>query len=489
MSLGKINHINKGLKFNDVYIKPITTKVVKNNISFKRTFKIREHLEWIGEPFFIKNNKKDKFSDMSNSDGYANSYNALISICKEKNINDILIAGYSCTPERTREMITHGADIVKLGTKGCFAGNSKILMADGTIKNICKLEENDFIIDKDGNSVRVNSIEYKGNKDTYVLFNNHFNTETYVTPDHKYYVYDFMERCFKWIELENIINQYHYKLTIPSKINWSLETDYEIILGNNKIMKSGFILGYFTALYLVYNLSKNKILIPKNTFFYQKSMLVLNYIIKHIFLIETNTIYADNFIEIIFENNNILDCINNNIYLCNNHDFIKGMYDVLKDFDTDTLIQKKLTNIYTFCCINMAVDIDGNKLQTIGNHLILDNIDICTDKQKIDVWDISCDTNSFICDYTTVHNSDLFNVPELTMAVECSDVAHQNNKFTMMNVNRETGFKALVAGVDFLEFDNEYELNEFKSKLIDSMYNINSHNLTELYQNSVLMLK
>jgi hypothetical protein len=506
-SFQKLNYVNKSLSFKDVSIKPLTTKINKNNISLERTFQIRENMKWVGKPFLMKDYKLKEFIDMSSSDSYNISYNSTVSLTKEKLLNKILIAGPSYTPERCVELINSGADIVRVGPinekftfskekeTGCFHGSSQVLMSDGSLKNIDKLSKGDCIINKNGDVVNVINLTPSGYKDVLTLFNNHFDTETIVTPNHRYYVYDFIERNFKWLELKDIIGNFHYKLVMPKKINWSLEKDYDIKLDNGKIMKSKFVLGYYTGLYLLFNHDGNKLLIPKNTFFFDKSLLVLDYILKYIMCTEIETTTDEYYVEITLKDPNIMSFIDNNIYLCNNEEYIKGIYDVLKNACSEELQFKNIFDIYRFCCINLNVDIKGEKLQEIGNYLILDNIDISTEERKENVWDIECHTNSFICDFCTVHNSnskeidDDFEIPDLTTVIDCSDIVHSKDRHTLMTVNSNNAFKALVAGIDFLEFEDKNELDIFKNKIVNKMYKVNSLNLEELYNKTEFIIK
>jgi autonomous glycyl radical cofactor GrcA len=503
----KFNYVNKNLSFKNVSIKPRTITINKNNISLERKLQIRENMEWSGEPFLIKDYKAKEFVDMSCDNSYDDSYNSIISLSKEKSLNRIIIGGPVFTPERALQLINAGADIIRIGpvnTKfsfskeeesGCFHGSSQVLMADGSLKNIDKLKKNDCIINKDGNSVNVNSLTPRGYKDVLTLFNNHFETQTIVTPDHRYYIYDFVERNFKWLELKDIIGNFHYKLVIPKKINWALEQDYDIRLDNEKVVKSKFVLGYYTGMYLLFNHDNNKLLIPKNSYFYDKSLLVLEYILKYLFCTEFDKKIIEHYCEITLEDPNIMSFINNNIYLCNNEEYIKGIYDVLKNVCKEELEFKNIFDVYKFCCINLNKDINGEKLQEIGNYLILDNIDVSTTERKENVWDITCDTNSFICDFCTVHNSSKdeidedFDLPDLTSVIDCADMAHSKDKRTLMTVDSNTAFKALVAGIDFIEFQDKNELDIFKNKIIDKMYRVNSLNLDELYNKTEFIIK
>jgi hypothetical protein len=62
-----------------------------------------------------------------------------------------LIAGNVVTEEGALSLWRSGADIIKIGIgSGCFAAGTRILMANGTYKNIEDVKVGDRIINKDG---------------------------------------------------------------------------------------------------------------------------------------------------------------------------------------------------------------------------------------------------------------------------------------------------------------------------------------------------
>lgn len=555
-SFQKLNFVNKNLNFNNVSVKPRNININKRDISLHRNLNIRQHMIWDGEPFLIKNNKSNEFLDISSNDSYSTNYETIIQLAKERFNEKILIAGPICTEDRAIELIKSGVDIVRIDqinkkfsfnnedtnpvdfecpynpthyiqetvdhkspcdpsdkeelmkSKCCFHGSSKILMSDGSHKPIDKLQKGDAIINKDGDVVNVNSLKFNGYKDCYVLYNNHFDTETIVTPDHCYYVYDFIEKNFKWRELKDIINNYYYRLVMPKKINWGLENEYEIKLNNEKKYKSKYVLGYYTGLYLLFNYQKNRMIVPGNNYFYEQSLFVLEYILKYIFRVDVEINKYDNYCELILKDNCIYNFIDQNIYLCKDQEFIKGIHDIFKNTSKEHLHLRNLFDLYRYCCINLGIDVNGKKLETINNYILLENIDVSTETIKENVWNLNCNTDSFICNYTVVHNDNElektinnpknqdtiksfdedFIYPELSMVINCADIVHSQNRHTLMTVNSDNAFKALVAGIDFLEFNNKDELQKFKNKIIDKMYKVNAINLEELYKNTEFIL-
>lgn len=117
-----------------------------------------------------------------------------LEMCKyisEKHPNIFLIAGNVATGEAARDLWLAGADACKVGIgAGCFAGNTKILMSNGTYKNIKDVEIGDYVINKNGKSVKVINSFSTGVKKVVKIKNNSFYTESYATPDHKMWVGD-----------------------------------------------------------------------------------------------------------------------------------------------------------------------------------------------------------------------------------------------------------------------------------------------------------
>ena len=85
-----------------------------------------------------------------------------------------------------------GADMIRvnIGT-GCFAAGTRILMANGTYKDIEKINIEDEVIDGLGNPTKVIGVKRTGNKRV-IRYKNAIHYDwTYCTPDHNHRIYDF----------------------------------------------------------------------------------------------------------------------------------------------------------------------------------------------------------------------------------------------------------------------------------------------------------
>ena len=138
----------------------------------------------------IINEIEVKFICIDVANGYMDK---LIDICRKIRKlypNKILIAGNVVCSHRTKELIKKGfVDIVKVGIgSGCFEGNTKILMANGLYKPIKEIMKGEWIINKDGKPVEVLNLFYKGKKHLITIKTNNSLEQTFVTPDHQYWV-------------------------------------------------------------------------------------------------------------------------------------------------------------------------------------------------------------------------------------------------------------------------------------------------------------
>jgi IMP dehydrogenase/GMP reductase len=102
-----------------------------------------------------------------------------------------IIAGNVATGDGATRLWSAGADVVKVGVgPGCFAAGTRILMSNGFYKNIEDIRKGDYIINKNGKSVKVLDAFSTGIRKVSKLRNNCFYQETYVTPDHKFWIGD-----------------------------------------------------------------------------------------------------------------------------------------------------------------------------------------------------------------------------------------------------------------------------------------------------------
>jgi IMP dehydrogenase/GMP reductase len=101
------------------------------------------------------------------------------------------VVGNVCTASGYIDLVNWGADAVKVGVgPGCFSSETKVLMADGSYKNINKIKSGEYVINQHGNPVRVKGVQSKGYRKVVKLSHPSWYKETYVTPEHNFYILD-----------------------------------------------------------------------------------------------------------------------------------------------------------------------------------------------------------------------------------------------------------------------------------------------------------
>ena len=215
---------------------------------------------------------------------------------RERFPDKIIVAGNVAAPDVTEELLEDGGvDVVKLGIgSGCFAGDTRILMANGMYKNIEDIEVGEHVINKRGKSVQVINKFNKGIRKTVNIRANNWHDWTTVTKHHKYFVGDMSTSSsgcitssgkakildkktrlgkskFKWKKLSEI-NEKEMTLLMPNKVKWNLSKNFKIDLGDfvqkcivkkntvtstasnrktfNRYMESGYDLGYIFGTFL-----------------------------------------------------------------------------------------------------------------------------------------------------------------------------------------------------------------------------------------------
>jgi IMP dehydrogenase/GMP reductase len=102
-----------------------------------------------------------------------------------------LVAGNVATGEATKALIDAGVDGVKAGVgPGCFAAGTRVLMADASYKNIEDVRAGDRVINMNGEPVNVVKAWCTGTREVMALRHTAYFDETWVTPDHRYFVGD-----------------------------------------------------------------------------------------------------------------------------------------------------------------------------------------------------------------------------------------------------------------------------------------------------------
>ena len=465
----------------------------------------------------------------------ANGYmNKLIDFCKkirELYPNKIIIAGNVVCANRTKELIKYGkVEIVKIGIgSGCFSENTKILMSNGSYKKIVDVDENDFIINRDGKSVKVLSKIYKGKKNVIQVKNNNYLENTHVTPDHKYWIGNLddlsdstiKKGCisklldkndtrnrFIWKEINEINSKNQYNL-LPKSYDWDLPDELSIDLKeyceDNMTFDSNYIYidkyryNRFIALDYKFGLVIGNYLYNTN-----KIKNLRNYInnLKLCEILNSNEYLIFNF----------LNSLNEKFpekYYNKNKEFIRGIYLGLlnldeKDYENDKHYYKiinKLNNLFYFCVLSLGFNFKFTKKNkeilihkngSTKNYLInkIEKIDV--EENLIDTYDLEVDSecHSFIANHSIVHNSACLTrtqtgigVPQLSAIDECSRLSKNMNSYIIGDGGITCAgdiAKGLAAGSDFImiggllsghdENPGEIiELNEKKFKLFYGM--------------------
>ena len=203
----------------------------------------------------ILDNIKVKWVCIDVANGYMQQ---LVDFCKKVRENypeKIIVAGNVVSREMAEELIINGkVDVVKAGIGGgCFVSDTKILLANGIYKNISDIEVGDMVINKNGEPVEVINKFNKGIRNLYKIRTNNWHDETFVTPDHKYWIGDLSsssERSislsgkaklldklskttpksskYKWKSLDEITKK--DLLLLPNDIKWKLDHNFRIDL-------------------------------------------------------------------------------------------------------------------------------------------------------------------------------------------------------------------------------------------------------------------
>jgi len=169
-----------------------------------------------------------------------------------------IIAGNVCTPMAYHDLVTWGADAVKCGIgPGCFKGDTRVLMANGTYKNIKDIEVGDKVINMNGKPVKVLNKMNKGVRPVIKLNIGLHYDDIVVTKDHKFFVGDLSSCSSKTVSSAGIAkildkksktvpkkSKYKWKeidqctltnavLLLPKNINWDIPENFKIDLANN----------------------------------------------------------------------------------------------------------------------------------------------------------------------------------------------------------------------------------------------------------------
>jgi IMP dehydrogenase/GMP reductase len=123
---------------------------------------------------------------------HGHSANVIETVSEIKKCFEIdVIAGNVATADGARALVKAGADGVKAGIgPGCFAAETRVLMADATYKNIEDVRAGDRVINMHGRPVTVVKAWCTGTREVMAVRHTASFRETLVTPDHRYFAGD-----------------------------------------------------------------------------------------------------------------------------------------------------------------------------------------------------------------------------------------------------------------------------------------------------------
>ena len=204
-----------------------------------------------------------------------------------KNYPDVLlIAGNVATARGANILRNAGADVIKAGVgPGCFIAGTRVLMSNGTYKNIEDITAGDRVINKKGKPVTVTNAFCTGTRRVSKIRHTLSHKPMYATPDHKFWVGDLntisgstlkntgyakqldkksktvpRQSKYKWKEIKNCRQDC---LLLPNNIQFELESYFKIELykmdgGNGRdgkqkldvVMEPSYNLGYLFGTFL-----------------------------------------------------------------------------------------------------------------------------------------------------------------------------------------------------------------------------------------------
>ena len=413
----------------------------------------------------LNNNEFDvKFICIDVANGYIENFKNFCKKIKNLYPSKIIVAGNVTTQEGVKDIISCGVDIIKCGIGGgCFKEDTRILMSNGIYKNIKDICEGDYVINKNGKSVKVLKKINNGLKNFINIKTNNWYNNTYVTPEHNYWINDYevndevndevnsetnnsfekykwknIEK-YKWENIENCYNK--QMLLMPKNISWELPNNFciDYNIEANKSINSTYDLGYIFATYLnntnsyINNHNIQSQCISCHWTFNNNTNINVNKLISCIY----NTIeytcslkkknnelliscHDNNFTKILEKFSNKNEKFLPEIYYCKNKDYIQGLYDGLiesnKNIDKNNFTNTNhyILELFYWCCMNLQIPYYSNDYNDY--YTTLDNNEDYSYSQILNYdtnilieigWDIEvdCETHSFIANNSIVHNS------------------------------------------------------------------------------------
>jgi IMP dehydrogenase/GMP reductase len=431
----------------------------------------------------IINKVNPEFICIDVANGYSHKFLEVCTLLRKKYPTKTLIGGNVVTREMVEELsLNGGLDIIKCGIgSGCFSSDTKILMADGTYKNINTINVGEYVINMNGSKVMVKNVLHQGKKNVVKIKTTNWNGYTFVTPDHNYFIDN------KWQSISSI--ELNNQLYLPE----SIQIDSQFSNSNiGTKVPFNFEWGYLFGCCLVFGKNKSKTV----DYLWQTTD---EYIANNIKDIIWDTFQYDCFI---YHNAGLFNI------LCYNIEINKILQSIIIDKLPTEFYNK--TPKYVNGLLTLLTYSGNPQFDNLKNwcNLVLNPnklIEIEPQSEMIDTWDleIDCDTHSFIANNSVVHNSVCttrlltgVGCPQLSTVMECSDAAHGIGTHIISDggiVHIGDISKAIGAGADFVMMGSMFsgheesggELVEENGKKYKYFYGMSSSKAMDQYHGGV----
>lgn len=134
----------------------------------------------------------------------------------------MLVVGNVGTLFACAELYENGVDVCKCGIgSGCFSADTRVLMSNGTYKNICDLKIHDRVINGYGTPVEVTRVMFNGYKKILKYKHNVWHKNVYVTKNHEHFIGDYSScPTADNHRLVTILDKKEKSRGLPSKYKW-----------------------------------------------------------------------------------------------------------------------------------------------------------------------------------------------------------------------------------------------------------------------------
>ena len=362
-----------------------------------------------------------------------------------------IIAGNICSVQAYQDLVNWGVDAVKVGIgPGCFTGDTKILMANSTYKNIIDIEPGDRVINMNGKPVTVLDKMYMGKKEIISIKTALHESFVHVTPDHNFYIYDPKTNTYRWEEIDKCYTD-NLAILCPRNIEWELPNNIKI---DSNVIQPSYELGYIIGAFLTNNImiTEQKIIWYAQTHTDDSHKTLRECINKlyhiHPEIKEGKTVYGRLYYYEFYSEDLYCMLVHNfgigvpkhfnDKFYCKNIQYIRGLYDgLISNSMNYGLEPNDHYKLFNWCYLSLGIPFTYNNskyAKALNDHLYADIRKKHTIKYKKNVWDIEvdCPTHSFIANNMIVHNSCCktrtvtgFGIPQWSAIYECAQVAQK----------------------------------------------------------------